>query len=59
LESEENHESQSQYGLKIFVFWVVVPCNLVDSARRYRGTYSHHHQGDEQEKGIAIWETGS
>jgi hypothetical protein len=29
------------------VFWVVVPCSLVDVYRRFRDTCCLHHQGDE------------
>jgi hypothetical protein len=33
--------------MKTAVFWVVAPQNLVQIARRVRGNYCLHHQGDE------------
>jgi hypothetical protein len=32
---------------KMAVFWVVVPCSLVEVYRRFRGACCLHHQGDE------------
>jgi hypothetical protein len=31
--------------MKIAVFWVVAPCNLVEVYRRFRGACCLHHQG--------------
>jgi hypothetical protein len=33
-------------SLKVTVFWVVVPCSLVEIRRRFRGTYCLHQKGD-------------
>jgi hypothetical protein len=33
--------------MSMAVFWVVVPCSLVEVYRRFRGTCCLHHQGDE------------
>jgi hypothetical protein len=30
----------------ITVFWVAVPCSLVEIGRRFGGAYYHHHRGD-------------
>jgi hypothetical protein len=32
---------------KMTVFWNDEPCSLVEIARRFRGTYCLHHEGDE------------
>jgi hypothetical protein len=34
-------------GMKMAVFWVVAPCNLVEVYQCFRGTCCLHHQGDE------------
>jgi hypothetical protein len=34
-------------SMKIAVFWVVAPCNLVEVYERFREPCCHHHQGDE------------
>jgi hypothetical protein len=34
-------------SMKMAVFWVVAPCSLVEVYRRFRGTCSLHHQGDD------------
>jgi hypothetical protein len=34
--------------MKMAVFWVVVPCSLVEVYRRFRGPCCFHNQGDEQ-----------
>jgi hypothetical protein len=36
-------------GMSI-LFWDMMPCNLVKVSRYSRGTYSHHHQGQELAK---------
>jgi hypothetical protein len=33
--------------IKMVVFWVVAPCNLVEVNKRFRGAYYLHHKGDE------------
>jgi hypothetical protein len=33
--------------MKMAVFWVVAPCNLVEGYRRLRGACCLHHQGDD------------
>jgi hypothetical protein len=35
---------------KMAVFWVVVPCSLVEVYRRFRGTCCLHHQGATTQK---------
>jgi hypothetical protein len=32
-------------SMKMAVFWVVVPCSLVEVYRRFRGACCLHHQG--------------
>jgi hypothetical protein len=39
-------------NMKMAVFWVVVPCSLVDVYRRLRGTCCLHHQGDRPDGGV-------
>jgi hypothetical protein len=31
--------------MKMTVFWDVAPCSLVETDRRFRDSYGHHHQG--------------
>jgi hypothetical protein len=31
-------------SMKMAVFWVTVPCSLVEIDRRFRGAYSFHHR---------------
>jgi hypothetical protein len=31
-------------SMKMAVFWVAVPCSLVDIYQRFRGTYCLHHR---------------
>jgi hypothetical protein len=33
--------------MKMTVFWVVVPCSLVEVCQRFKGACYLHHQGDE------------
>jgi hypothetical protein len=33
--------------MKIKAFWDMVPCNLVELDRPFRGAYCHHYQGDD------------
>jgi hypothetical protein len=35
-------------NMKMAVFWDAAPCSLVAIDRRFRGTYSLHHQGYDQ-----------
>jgi hypothetical protein len=35
---------QSEWIMKMAVFWVVAPCSLVEVYRRFRGTCCLHHQ---------------
>jgi hypothetical protein len=35
--------------MKMAVFWVVVPCSLVEVYQHFRGACCLHHQGDEAE----------
>jgi hypothetical protein len=32
-------------SIKAAVFWDVAPCSVVDTSRRFRGTYCLHHEG--------------
>jgi hypothetical protein len=34
-------------GMKMTVFWVVVPCSLVEFYQRFRGACCLHHQGND------------
>jgi hypothetical protein len=38
-------------SMKMAVFWVVAPCNLVEVHRRFRGAWCLHHQGDDDPDG--------
>jgi hypothetical protein len=40
-------EVQTAIGTKMAVFWVVVPCSLVEIYQRFRGSCCLHHQGKE------------
>jgi hypothetical protein len=33
-------------SMKLAVFWVVVPCNLVEVYRRFSGSFCLHQRGD-------------
>jgi hypothetical protein len=37
------------------VFWDFAPSRLVETDRRFRGTYCLHHQGDEVDDGTVHW----
>jgi hypothetical protein len=34
-------------SMKMVLFWVIMPCSLVEVFRRFRGACCLHHQGDE------------
>jgi hypothetical protein len=53
-DSEVSEES------KMAVFWVVVPCSLVDVYRRFGGTWCLHHQRDRPDDGGSkyVWNVG-
>jgi hypothetical protein len=38
-------------SMKMAVFWVVVPCSLVEVYQRFRGTCCLHHHGDDDDDG--------
>jgi hypothetical protein len=42
--------------MKLAVFWYVALCSLVDIDRRFGGAYCHH-QGDETETSVNIYQT--
>jgi hypothetical protein len=40
--------------MKLSAFWDIVPCSLVGVNRRFIGTYSLHHQGDDGDSGLFV-----
>jgi hypothetical protein len=49
---------KSKYRIKMAVFWVTVPCSLVEVYRRFRGTCYLHHQGDDDWGSKHHWNVG-
>jgi hypothetical protein len=43
--------------LKMAVFWVIVPCSLVQAYRHFRGACCLHHQGDHPEMSVNFYQT--
>jgi hypothetical protein len=44
-------------SMKMAVFWVIVPCSLVEVCHCFRGAYCLHHQGDHSEMLTYFYQT--
>jgi hypothetical protein len=43
--------------MKMVVFWVIVPCSVVEVFRRFRGACLLHHQGECTETSVNFYQT--
>jgi hypothetical protein len=48
----DSSQRKKNYSLKMAVFWVVSPCSLVDTDRRFTGTYYLHNQAPLKRRSI-------